>query len=102
MAYIGKVKVSTEWTTVEDLVQAQVEGQSTFAFDGDTTYQLQAESDSGCRFVEASSTPEDPKDGNCIIGTQCAFYKKDTGDLYVRSVAKANESCLLKISTVGD
>lgn len=102
MAYIGKVKVSKDWTSIESLVQEQVEGQSSFAFDSSKTYQLQAESDTGCRLVEMASTPDDRKDGNCIIGTQCAYYKKDTGNLYVRSVANTDASCLLKISTVGE
>ena len=102
MAYIGKVKVSKEWTTLVSLIQSQVEGQSAFSFDADTTYQLQGETDSGVRLVEMSSTPDDRREGNRIVGTQVAFYVKDTPDLYVRAVAEYGDQCLLKISTTGD
>ena len=37
MAYIGKIKVPAEWTSVESLIQAQIDGQSSFSFDSDST-----------------------------------------------------------------
>ena len=43
MSYVGKVKVSSAWTKLEDLIQAQVDGQSAFAFDTSKTYSVQAD-----------------------------------------------------------
>ena len=37
--YIGKVLLSNTWTKLEDLIKAQISGQSAFAFNSDTVYQ---------------------------------------------------------------
>ena len=43
MAYIGKVSITQEWADLESLIQAQVDGQSSFAFTTGTKYSLQPE-----------------------------------------------------------
>ena len=90
--YIGKVLLTNEWAKLEDLIKAQVSGQSAFSFDSDKKYQLQGE----CffegtkevllavRLCETSTTPSDNIDGDRIVGTQCADYIPSTGSVYVR------------------
>ena len=84
--YIGTVKLSNEWTKVEDLIKDQVDGQSAFAFDDTKSYQLQGEGISFVRLLESASAPtEDNNDGFRIVGTQNAQYNPATGlDLYCR------------------
>ena len=99
--YIATVKVPKQWISLESLIQEQVEGQSSFAFDSNTTYQLQGESDAGIRLLEASIAPDNRKEGFRILGTQVALYKKSTGSLFVSSVAGVQEGgALLKISAL--
>lgn len=103
MPYIGKVKLSDEWTSLQSLVREQISGQSTFEFDGDLTYQLQAEGNLGARLCEATSIPTDVEDGFEIKGTQDALYKPSTGVVYVKVgfVGKLTDAVLLKISSLG-
>lgn len=97
MAYIGKVKVSDTWESLADLIQAQVEGQSAFAF-GSSTYQLQGEGPVGVRFADASSAPTDNEDGERIANTQVAIYEPSTGTLYVKAEVNTPEGQWVKIS----
>ena len=99
--YIGKVKVSNEWESLEDLIQAQVDGQSSFEFASDTTYQLQGEGPIGVRMASVSAKPESDEDGERIFGTQVAIYEKDSGTLYVKAEQNAPDGQLLKISQLG-
>lgn len=100
MSYIGKVKVGNEWEKVEDLIKAQVSGQSSFAFDGSTKYELQSEGEFGARFCDVSSKPSDDNEGMVITGTQVAFYQPSDGNsLYVKT-AHLN-FVHLKISVLG-
>ena len=96
MAYIGKVKVSDTWESLEDLIQAQVEGQSSFAF-GDSTYQFQGEGPVGVRFADASAAPTDNEDGERIAGTQVAIYEP-SATLYVKAEVNTPEGQWVKIS----
>lgn len=96
--YIGKVEIKDEWEKLEDLIKAQVEGQSAFAFDSDTKYVLQSESSFGARFCEASTTPSDKNEGFCITETQSAYYKPGNDDLYVKT--KHGTYGLLKIGVL--
>ncbi|MBQ2174835.1 MAG: hypothetical protein II453_07200 [Alphaproteobacteria bacterium] len=98
--YIGKVEIKDEWEKLEDLIKAKVEGQSSFAFDSDTKYQLQCEGSFGARFCESAATPDDKNEGFCIIETQVAYYKPGTDDLYVKT--KHGSYGLLKIGTLGE
>lgn len=100
MAYIGKVKVSNTWESLADLIQAQVEGQSAFAF-GSSTYQLQGEGPIGVRMASASSKPDSDDEGERIFGTQVAIYEKDSGTLYVKAEQNSPNGQLLKISQLG-
>lgn len=103
MAYIGKVKMAETWEKVEDLIKQQVGGQSSFAFDADTTYQLQCEGDLGVRLCDSAMQPTDSTDGMMIRGTQTAMYKPGSATtLYARISYETNSDMLLKISTVGE
>ena len=83
--YIGKVLLTNTWAKLEDLIKAQVSGQSSFAFDADKTYQLQGEGVEAVRLCDFSTTPAATNDGFEIAGTQVADYKPSTGYLYVRA-----------------
>ena len=102
MAYIGKIKITKEWAKVEDLIQDQISGQSAFSFSSDSAYQIQGESDYGVRLVEQASAPTDMNEGNKIVGTQCAYYKPESGYLYVRTGVENELEGFVKISTVGE
>lgn len=107
--YIGTVKLSNEWTKVEDLIKDQVDGQSAFAFDDTKTYQLQGEGISVVRLCDSAAEPSELIDGLRIKGTQPAFYTPTTGSyLYVRIETFNIDGypnigdVYLKISTVGE
>lgn len=82
--YIGKVLLSEVWAKLEDLIKVQVSGQSSFAFDADTTYLLQGEGVEAVRLCDASAEPTDDMAGLRIEGTQIIEYKPSAGTLYVR------------------
>lgn len=100
--YIGKVEVNDTWQKLDALIQAQVDGQSSFAFDAETTYQLQAEGNYGIRLCVAADEPGE-KDGERIRDTQTARFKTETGAfLWVKAEESPNPALpLLKISTLG-
>lgn len=115
--YIGKVLLSDEWEKLEDLIKAQVSGQSAFAFDSSKNYQLQGECAAECvkenllaaRLCEASAAPStDDQAGFRIVHTQCANYQPSTGNLYVRVDLTEKTGhpdfgkMYLKISTIGE
>ena len=103
--YIGKVEIHQQWETVEGLIKAQVEGQSSFAFDSSKTYQLQAEGNYGVRLMDAAAAPSDVEEGFVIEGTQPANYKVSTGkNLYVKTTKDGDSvhKVLLKISVLGE
>ena len=102
--YIGKVKLSSQWQKVEDLIKAQVSGQSSFAFVAGKTYQLQSEGNLGVRLCDASTIPQDDRDGEVIEGMKTAQYNKDEGSLYAKVVfsGKLTEEVLLKVSDLGE
>lgn len=101
MAYIGKVEINSNWTKLEDLIKAQVTGQSAFAFDADKKYQIQTESDWGAHLCEVASKPTDANEGFEIEGTQAAHYQPtDAKALYVKT-SHGNYG-LLKIGVMGE
>ena len=104
MAYIGKVEVDNTWQKVEDLIKAQVTGQSAFAFDENSIYQLQSEAGYGCRLCNTTSTPADGNDGEVILQDKVGIYKKEGGAYLFAKVhtLQPGQPCLLKISKVGD
>ena len=100
--YICKVKITNEWSKLEDLIQNQVEGQSSFSFSEGTTYQLQAEGNYGVRLCDSSTTPAEAQDGERIEGTQTAIYEVSDGYLYVRPEENIpSGNVWLKISSLG-
>ena len=103
--YIGKVEVNDTWQKLDALIQAQVSGQSSFAFDAETTYQLQAEGNLGVRLCEQADKPEDTeKEGFRIRDTKTAHFKTKTGAYLWVKVEEGNQPAtpLLKISTIGE
>ena len=85
MAYIGKVSITQEWASLTDLIQAQVSGQSSFAFSSGSTYSLQPEKGL-CGVCVTSSTPTDLLAGEHIDQDQFGKYTPDgSNDIYVRS-----------------
>ena len=98
MAYIGKVEVSSSWSSLESLIQAQIDGQSAFAFDGSKTYSLQSE-EGTFRACDTSTTPTSNVDGEHIDEKQTAIYQPDS-TLYVRSNTKSGV-CLVSVSELG-
>lgn len=100
---IAKVEINNEWQKVDALIQTQASGQSAFAFDSNTTYQLQAEGNFGVRLCVAADTPGE-KDGVVIIGTQPAHFKVEEGKfLFAKSVGGLNSALpLLDVSTIGE
>lgn len=99
---IAKVEINNEWQKVDALIQAQ-DGHSGFAFDSNTTYQLQAEGNHGVRLCVAASTPGE-KDGVVIEGTQPAHFKLEEGKfLFAKSVGGLTSALpLLDVSTIGE
>lgn len=93
MAYIGKIKLTDTWTSVEDMISAQI-GSFTF---GSATYQLQSEGPVGARLANADSAPDDSDDGERIANTQVAFYTPDSSTLYART-EEGVQNVWLKIS----
>lgn len=87
MAYIGKIKLTTTWAKVEDLIKAQVEGQSAFAFDSTKTYSIQSHSASLVNIANVAAAPASADDGECLELHMVAKYTPDTSILYVRSGA---------------
>lgn len=84
MSDIGKIKITSEWSKVEDLIKAQVSGQSSFSFDVSKDYQLQSDSATstvmfGAYLCESSSTPENPDDGEYLVEGLTGQYKPTSG-----------------------
>lgn len=94
MAYIGKIKLTSTWTSVESAIISQIDNAFTF---GEATYQLQSEGPVGARLANASAAPDDADDGERIANTQVAFYTPDTGTLYART-EEGVDTVWLKIS----
>lgn len=104
MAYIGKVELSNSWAKVEDLIKEQVDGQSAFAFDSDSIYQVQSEATYGAQICETSAAPADGNDGERIIGSQTGVYKLEGSNyLYAKvHTLQPGVPCLLKVSKIGE
>ena len=91
MAYIGKVLISSEWAKLEDLIKAQVSGQSSFAFDSDKDYSIQIETSQpgtsfGAYACNSASTPAGDDDGEHLSEEQFVEYKPESGSyLYIKT-----------------
>lgn len=101
--YIGKVELTNEWQKVEDLIKAQVEGQSSFAFAEGNTYQLQAEASYGAQLCDAAAAPADGNDGEYLLHSQVGIYQLASGSyLYAKvHTMQPGVPCWLKISKIG-
>lgn len=98
--FITKIKVPSEWTKVEALVQETV---SDFDFSSGT-YQLQAEAGSPAipvRLCVLDQVPAKPNDGEIILGNQVAVYIQDAGDLYCKTV-NSSHPIYLTVSQIGE
>lgn len=84
MAYIGKVKLTTEWEKLEDLIKAQVTGQSAFAFDTSKEYAIQTDTPRGpyifgAYLCNSATEPGSADDGEHMEQEQFGIYKPESG-----------------------
>ena len=87
MAYIGKVKISNSWEKLEDLIKAQISGQSSFSFSTSKSYSLQADGANNVqvRVCDTSVAPASETAGEHLDGAQFAVYEPTSGNaLYVK------------------
>lgn len=84
--FIGKVQVPDTWDKLQQLIQAQIPGQSTFAFQAGSTYSLQVESGT-VRVCNANGSPSGI-DGEHLNEGQFGIYEPDAGTLHVRAKPK--------------
>lgn len=85
MAYIGKIKLKTTWEKAEDLIKAQIGGQSSFSFDSTKTYVIQAHGLGLVNVANVSTAPTSENDGERLANLMSAKYTPDTDKLYVRA-----------------
>lgn len=84
MAYIGKVKVPNTWTSLQSLIQDQIDGQSSFAFESGKTYSIQVDGPGRIDLCDSETLPTDNSVGEHLNGKQFGVYSPDAGVLYVR------------------
>lgn len=101
MAYIGKVTLTDSWEKLEDLIKAQVSGQSSFAFDTDKKYSIQVDTvkdnnNYSGYFCNSATEPANSDDGEHLNNDLYAEYKPESGVyLYVK---KAKSLGIIKVS----
>lgn len=96
MAYIGKVKITSAWTKLEDLIKAQVTGQSSFAFNTSKTYSVMADVKSnqtlfGVYVCNAGSEPSEDDDGEYLTEGLFGMYKPESA-VYLWVRARGNST----------
>ena len=84
MAYVGKVKITGDWEKLEDLIKAQVDGQSSFSFDTSKTYSVMADCNTspimlGARVCNSVAKPSEPDDGEYLTEGLFGVYKPESG-----------------------
>lgn len=84
MAYIGKVKLSSTWEKLEDLIKAQVDGQSAFAFDTSKEYGIQADTPRGpyifgAYLCNSATEPAEADDGEHLEQENFGIYQPASG-----------------------
>ena len=91
MAYVGKVNITGDWEKLEDLIQAQVSGQSSFAFDTSKKYSLQADNKNspvmlGVYVCNSATKPDNADDGEYLTEGLFGEYEPESGvDLWIRT-----------------
>lgn len=91
MAYVGKVKITSSWEKLEDLIQEQVSGQSSFAFDTSKKYSLQADVKTspvmfGVYVCNSATEPANDDDGEYLTEGLYGEYKPESGvDLWIKT-----------------
>lgn len=91
MAYVGKVKITSEWQKLEDLIQAQVDGQSSFSFDTSKKYAVMSDSKTqstmfGAYVCHSATEPEEDDAGEYLTDTLFGVYEPASGvDLWVKT-----------------
>ncbi len=84
MAYIGKVTLTSDWEKLEDLIKAQVEGQSAFAFDTSKEYGIQTDTPRGpyifgAYLCNSTTEPAEADDGEHLEQENFGIYKPESG-----------------------
>ena len=96
MAYIGKVTLTNEWEKLEDLIKAQVDGQSAFAFDTSKDYGIQVDTARGpyicgAYLCNSTSEPAETDDGEHLEAEMFGEYTPESGIyLWVKSRGDAS------------
>lgn len=97
MAYIGKVTLTDSWAKLEDLIKAQVDGQSAFAFDTTKKYSIQVDTvkanhDYSGYFCNSATEPSATDDGEHLDNNLFAVYEPESGvDLWVKEATSAGK-----------
>ena len=91
MAYIGKVRVPEEWTSLETLLGT--------TFTSGKSYSIQALANSNVRLCNSTSLPTDNFDGENIKDLMQAIFEPDAGTLYVKSSIPS--PCFVVVSELG-
>lgn len=104
MAYIGKVALTSEWEKVEDLIKAQVDGQSAFAFDTSKEYGIMTDTQRGpyifgAYLCHSATKPANADDGEHLEQENFGVYKPASGVyLWAKKRGVAEESVKLSVS----
>ena len=101
MAYIGKVTLTDSWAKLEDLIKAQVDGQSEFAFDTSKKYSIQVDTvkqnhNYSAYFCNSATEPVNLDDGEHLNNDLFAEYTPESGvDMWVKTATTAG---IIKVS----
>lgn len=84
MAYIGKITITSEWAKVEDLIKAQVDGQTSFAFDSEKEYFIMADGAPspvmfGVYVCDSSTEPSNDTEGEYLTEGLPGIYQPESG-----------------------
>ena len=84
MAYIGKVTLTSSWAKLEDLIKAQVDGQSAFAFDTSKKYGIEVDTQRGpyifgAYLCNSATEPANADDGEHLEQENFGVYQPESG-----------------------
>ncbi len=84
MANIGNVVITKEWANLQDLIRAQIDGQSAFTFDSTKTYSLIVDTGvsvdaMGAYYCETTTKPTEINAGNPIEPCEQVIFEFTDG-----------------------
>lgn len=103
MAYIGKVELKETWEKLEDLIKAQVTGQSAFAFDASKTYSMMTDTandtcEIGAYWCSSATKPTALNDGEYLDPGVQGIYQPESGAYLWVKIRGAKHEVRLAIS----